>query len=106
MRDFAVISLFRPVIFGRFPAFALISLQVCILPAPLYRDLQGPCTDGERRKSSALPSRRPKTETFGRCASAGIALRPRSEMRPDLPELTVIHINFIRIMINALDRGQ
>ena len=27
-------------------------------------------------------------------------------MRPDLPELTVIHINFIRIMINALDRGQ
>jgi hypothetical protein len=23
-----------------------------------------------------------------------------------VPELTVIHINFIRIMINALDRGQ
>ena len=25
---------------------------------------------------------------------------------PDVPELTVIHINFIRIMINALDSGQ
>ncbi len=24
----------------------------------------------------------------------------------EVPELTVIHINFIRIMINALDRGQ
>jgi len=29
---------------------------------------------------------------------------PRSAR--DLPELTVIHINFIRIMISALDRGQ
>jgi hypothetical protein len=25
---------------------------------------------------------------------------------PDVPELTLIHINFIRIMINALDSGQ
>ena len=38
---FPVISLFRPVIFRRFPAFALISLQIFILPAPIYRDLQG-----------------------------------------------------------------
>jgi hypothetical protein len=57
MRDFSVISLFHPVIFGRFPTFALISLQICILTALTSHD-------AERRKSSALPSRRSKTGTL------------------------------------------
>jgi hypothetical protein len=41
------LSLFLPVIFGRFPAFALIFLQILHrppAPAPLYRDLQVGCT--------------------------------------------------------------
>ena len=53
-RDFPVISLFLPVIFGRFPVIALIFWQIYIFPAPIYRDLQGQpldCTPWLRHKN-------------------------------------------------------
>jgi hypothetical protein len=47
---------------------------------PHLQGFTGTSHDGERRrKSSVLHPNRPKTETLGRCASAGIALCPCPE---------------------------
>jgi len=92
--------------FRRFRAFTLISLQICILPAPIYRDLQGPRTEsgGNHRRYHQGGQRR---RCWGDAPLLGsLYITPVSRNAPDVPELIVLHINFIRIMINALDRGE
>ena len=41
-----------PCYFSKFSAFALISLRICIFPAPIYRDLQGGSQSPARRPSA------------------------------------------------------
>ena len=63
-----------PCYFGKFSAFALNSLQVCILPAPVYRDLQGP----RATERGVHPQVRHKTKAELNGLTNKIALRNRN----------------------------
>jgi hypothetical protein len=91
--------------FGRFPAFALISLQICILPAPIYRDLQRPrtresrgnhrrCHQGGQRRGDApllgsLCARAQKCARSARVHRHPYQFHPHHDQRVDRGQLVV-----------------